>query len=124
MDLTDKAAVEESDRKRFEFVNGVVAQVEKRKVLTKEKGRGDAIDSVLTNKWLGIPIFAVVMYFVFQISQAWLGPFIADWLVAYIETFQGYVGELLADRNPLLSALLVDGIIGGSARLSASCHWL
>ena len=113
VDLTDKAAVEESDRKRFEFVNGVVAQVEKRKVLTKEKGRGDAIDSVLTNKWLGIPIFAVVMYFVFQISQAWLGPFIADWLVAYIETFQGYVGELLADANPLLSALLVDGIIGG-----------
>ena len=113
VDLTDKAAVEESDRKRFEFVNGVVAQVEKRKVLTKEKGRGDAIDSVLTNKWLGIPIFAVVMYFVFQISQAWLGPFIADWLVAYIETFQGYVGELLANANPLLSALLVDGIIGG-----------
>lgn len=113
VDLTDKHAVEEADRKRFVFVNDVVAKVEKRKVLTKEKGRSDSIDAVLTNKWLGIPIFAVVMYFVFQISQAWLGPLIADTLVAYIETFQGYVGELLADANPLLSALLVDGIIGG-----------
>ena len=53
------------------------------------------------------------MYFVFQISQAWVGPLIADTLVAWIETFQGYVGELLANANPLLSALLVDGIIGG-----------
>lgn len=113
VDLTDKHAVEEADRKRFVFVNDVVAKVEKRKVLTKEKGRSDSIDAVLTNKWLGIPIFAVVMYFVFQISQAWVGPLIADTLVAWIETFQGYVGELLADANPLLSALLVDGIIGG-----------
>ncbi len=62
---------------------------------------------------MGIPIFAFVMFLVFQISQVWVGPFIADTLVAWIETFQGYVGELLADANPLLSALLVDGIIGG-----------
>ncbi len=113
IDLTNKQAVEEADRKRFEFVNQLVSQVETRKVLTKDKGTGDAIDAVLTNKFLGIPIFAVVMFFVFQISQVWLGPLIADTLVAWIETFQGYVSELLADANPLLSALLADGIIGG-----------
>ena len=121
VDLTDKHAVEEADRKRFAFVNDVVAKVEKRKVLTREKGRSDAIDAVLTNKWLGIPIFAVVMYFVFQISQAWVGPLIADTLVAWIETFQGYVGELLANANPLLSALLVDGIIGGVGAVVGPC---
>ena len=114
IDLTDKKVVEEADRKRFAFVNSLVSQVEKRKVLTKDKGTGDAIDAVLTNKLLGIPIFAVVMFLVFQISQVWVGPFIADTLVAWIETFQGYVGEvLLADANPLLTALLADGIIGG-----------
>ena len=114
IDLTDKKVVEEADRKRFAFVNSLVSQVEKRKVLTKDKGTGDAIDAVLTNKFLGIPIFAVVMFLVFQISQVWVGPFIADTLVAWIETFQGYVGEvLLADANPLLTALLADGIIGG-----------
>lgn len=113
IDLTDKHIVEDADRKRFAFVNQLVSEVEKRKVLTKDKGTGDAIDNILTNKIMGIPIFAFVMFLVFQISQVWVGPFIADTLVAWIETFQGYVGELLADVNPLLSALLVDGIIGG-----------
>lgn len=113
IDLTNKKAVEEADRQRFVFVNNIVSQVEKRKAKTKEKGKGDTIDAVLTNKIVGIPIFAAVMFFVFQISQVWVGPPIADWLVAWIETFQGYVGGLLENANPLLSALLVDGIIGG-----------
>ena len=114
IDLTDKKVVEEADRKRFAFVNSLVSEVEKRKVLTKDKGTGDAIDAVLTNKFLGIPIFAVVMFLVFQISQVWVGTPVADYLVGWIETFQGYVGEvLLADANPLLTALLADGIIGG-----------
>ena len=113
IDLTDKKAVEDADRKRFAFVNDLVAKVETRKVFTKDKNFGDKIDAVLTNKWLGIPIFAVVMWLVFQISQAWVGPFIADTLVAYLEMFQGWVGSLLEGANPLLSALLVDGVIGG-----------
>ena len=113
IDLTDKKAVETADRQRFAFVNQLVSQVEHRKVLTRERNADDALDAVLTNKILGIPVFAVVMYLVFQISQVWVGPFIADTLVAWIEKFQGQVGEMLGDANPLLSALLVDGIIGG-----------
>lgn len=113
IDLTDKTAVENADRKRFEFVNRIVKDVETRKVLTKDKNFGDKIDAVITNKFVGIPIFAVVMFLVFEISQVWVGPFIADTLVAWLETFQSWVGDLLGDANPLLSALLVDGIIGG-----------
>ena len=113
IDLTDKAVVEAADRKRFEFVNNIVADVERRKVLTKDKNIGDAIDSVLTNKWLGIPIFAVVMFLVFQISQVWVGTPIADLLVGWLEIFQSWVGGFFEDANPLLSALLVDGVIGG-----------
>ena len=113
IDLTDKVAVEQADRARFEFVNKIVAEVETRKVLTNKKNFQDKIDAVLTNKWLGIPIFAVVMFLVFQISQVWVGTPIADLLVGWLETFQGWVGELLADANSLLYALLVDGVIGG-----------
>ncbi len=113
VDLTSKQAVEAADRKRLAFVNKIVKSVETRKVLTKDKNFGDKIDAVITNRWLGIPIFAVVMYLVFQISQVWVGTPIADWLVGWLETFQGWVGELMADANPLLSALLVDGVIGG-----------
>ena len=113
IDLTDKSAVEAADRKRFEFVGGIVKEVEMRKVLTKDRTFGDKIDAVLTNKWIGIPIFAVVMFLVFQISQVWVGTPIADLLVGWLETFQGWVGGLLENANPLLSALLVDGVIGG-----------
>ncbi len=113
IDLTDKHAVEEADRKRFEYVDSVVKQVENRKVLTKDRNFGDSIDAVLTNKWLGIPIFAGVMFLVFQISQVWLGTPVADWLVGYLDAFQEWAGEMLADASPLLQAILVDGIIGG-----------
>lgn len=82
--------MENADRNRFAFVNKLVSQVETRKSLTREKGSDDRIDAVLTNKWLGIPIFAVVMYLVFQISQVWVGPPIADQLVAWLETFQSW----------------------------------
>ena len=124
IDLTDKAVVEAADRKRFEFVNGIVKEVEVRKVLTKEKNVGDKIDAVLTNKWLGLPIFAAVMFLVFYISQSTLGAWIAEGyefengtvipgLVTLLEMFQGWVGGLLEGANPLLSAILVDGVIGG-----------
>ncbi len=114
VDLTDKKAVVEADRKRFAFVNAIVKEVETRKVLTKDKNVGDKIDAVLTNKWLGIPIFAVVMFLVFQISQVWVGTPIADLLVGWMESFQGWVGGLLENASPLLTALLVDGVIGGA----------
>ncbi|MCH5334171.1 MAG: ferrous iron transporter B [Agathobacter sp.] len=113
IDLTDKKAVEEADRRRFAFVNDIVKEVETRKVLTKDKNTDDRIDAVLTNKWLGIPIFAVVMFLVFQISQAWVGPFIADSLVDLLLIFQDWVAGLCENASPLLSTILVDGVIDG-----------
>ncbi len=126
LDLTDKKIVESADRKRFAFVNKIVADVETRKIFTKDKNFQDKIDGVLTNKWLGIPIFAVIMLLVFNISQEWLGAWIAEGyefengtvipgLVTLIDMFGGWVAGLLesAGASAIVSALLVDGIIGG-----------
>ena len=124
IDLTDKKAVEAADRKRYEFVNGIVAKVEKRKVRTAQKNVQDQIDAIITFPVVGLLIFAVVMFLVFQISQAWVGPFIAEGvelangttipgLVTLIEWFGDWVGGLLTDAPAVVSALLVDGIIGG-----------
>ena len=113
IDLHNKSEVEAADRKRFEFVKSIVSSVEKRKVLTKEKNGQDKIDAVLTNPVLGIPIFALVMFGVFYISQSTVGTWIADWLVGWIETFQEWVAGLVENANPFLQSLLVDGIIGG-----------
>ena len=113
VDLTDKAAVTAADRKRFAFVNSIVAEVETRKVFTKDKNYQDSIDAVLTNPIGGLAIFAVVMFLVFQISQAWVGPWIADLLVGWIDSFMEIVAGWVEGASPLLQALLVDGIIGG-----------
>ena len=123
VDLTNKEAVEQADRKRFDFVNEIVKDVEIRKILTKDRNVGDKIDEILTNKWLGIPIFAVIMFLVFYISQATLGTWIAEGvqigetfipgLVPLLELFQGFIGGLLENASPILTAILVDGIIGG-----------
>ena len=113
IDLHDKTAVEAADRKRFEFVNSIVKEVESRKILTQEKNISDKIDTVLTHPVSGLVVFAGIMFLVFYISQSTLGTWLADILVGWIESFQGRVGELMADANPLLYALLVDGVIGG-----------
>ncbi|MDO4617554.1 MAG: ferrous iron transporter B [Lachnospiraceae bacterium] len=113
IDLKDKAAVEAADRKRFAYVNDLVKEVEQRKVLTKEKNFGDTLDNILTHPVSGLVIFAAIMFLVFYISQSTLGTWIADYLVAWIETFQEWVGGMLENANPLLYALVVDGIIGG-----------
>ncbi len=123
VDLTDKAAVVEADKKRFAFVNGIVKSVETRTFFTKDKNYQDKIDEILTNKWLGIPIFAIVMFLVFWISQVGPGVWIAEGveiggvaipgLVTLIEMFGELVAGLLVDTAPILQTIIVDGIIGG-----------
>ena len=113
VDLQDKNSVEAADRRRFDFVNGIVKEVEVRKTLTKDKTKGDKLDKVLTHPFFGLLIFAVIMFVVFFVSQTTVGTWLADLLAGAIESFQGWVGDKMADANPLLYALLVDGIIGG-----------
>ena len=113
VDFGEKNSVIEADKNRFKYVNALVERIEERKIRTNQLTLQDKIDKYITSKWLGIPIFALVMFLVFQISQAWVGPFIADTLVGLLEHFQAWVGELLNGASPFLSAILVDGIIGG-----------
>ncbi len=113
IDMQSKEAVLAEDKKRFAFVNKVVETVEKRKVHTNEKNFQDKIDEVLTNRILGLPIFAVIMFLVFDISQASFGPFLADILVGWIEGFQETAAAMVEDASPFLQAIFLDGIIGG-----------
>ena len=124
LNLNDREAVEAADRKRYAFVNDLVKAVETRKVQTKDRNAQDKIDAVLTHPVVGLPIFALVMFLVFQISQAWLGVWIAEGytfsngftipgLVTLIDAFKEWVAGLISGGNDFLSALLTEGIIGG-----------
>ena len=126
VNMFNKQAVMEADRKRFAFVKEVVTQVEHRQVFTKDRNAQDAIDTVLTHPIFGLGIFAAVMFLVFQISQAWVGPWIAEGyefesglvipgLVTLIDSFKEWVAVSLenAQVNVFLASLLTEGIIGG-----------
>lgn len=124
VNMTDKKAVEAADRKRFEFVNKIVAKVETRRVLTRNRNFQDKIDAVLTHPLAGIPVFAVVMWLVFWISQEGPGVWLAEGyefesglalpgLVTFIEMFGEWVSGLLVHTAPILQTIIVDGIIGG-----------
>ncbi len=125
IDLTDKKVVVEADKKRFEFVNAIVKDVEKRKIFTKDKNVQDKIDAVLTNRWLGIPIFALVMWAVFWISQAGPGVWLAEgldigethlWgLGDCIGWFKDIVATWLEGTHDIIQAIILEGIIEGVA---------
>jgi len=109
-----KEEFEKADKKRYTFVNDVVVEVERRKVSSEKQTTQDKVDRVIAHKWIGIPIFAAIIYLVFSISQSWVGPWLADIIVGWIDLFYEGVASLLGeDVNPVVGALLLDGIIGG-----------
>ena len=123
---TSQRAARSADRKRYAFVNKIVAKVETRATYTKDRNFQDRIDNVLTHPVVGLPIFALVMFLVFQISQAWVGPWLAEGvelrdgtvipgLVNLIDMLKEAVIGLLerSGANAFLTALLAEGIIGG-----------
>ena len=113
IDISNKKEVVKADKKRFVFTNSIVAEVENRKVFTKDFNAQDKVDRIITNPIIGILIFIGVMFLVFDISQSTFGPFLADVLVGWIESFQAWIAELVSGTSPIVQALLVDGIIGG-----------
>ena len=114
VDLSNKKEVEENDKKRYDFVKGIISKVEKRSKDEDKIKRQDKADRILAHKWLGLPIFAAVMWAVFSISQTYLGPLFADILVGGVDQIYAFVEKLLGDSvSPLLSSILLDGIIGG-----------
>ena len=101
---------------RYEYISSVIdgCYVRKNKV---GHTISDKIDSVVTNRWLALPIFAVVMFIVYYVSVTTVGSLLTDW------TNDTLFGEWIipATQNalnsincaPWLSGLLVDGIISG-----------
>ena len=113
VNYSDRKAVEAADRRRYSYVNALVKRVEKRSVRTNEINSQDKFDNIITNKWVGIPIFVAVMFLVFQLSQAWVGPWIAGYLTAGIDAVKDWAAKSLEGGNVFLVGLLTEGVIGG-----------
>lgn len=100
---------------RYEYITGIIGKVRR-----KQSGKvsvSDRIDRIVTNRWLGLPIFALVMMVVYYISVTTVGTWVTDW------TNDVFVGELI--QAPVegwltgigcadwLTGLICEGIIGG-----------
>ncbi len=114
VDMSDKDAVKQSDKNRFDFVNAIVREVEKRETRSNVKNSQDKFDAIITGRLIGLPLFALVMWFVFWVSQASLGPWLADSILCpIIDKFGAYVSLWMEGTSPILQTIVVDGIVGG-----------
>ncbi len=111
-DLKDKTAAELDDRRRFDFVNEIVSKVEKRLTATKDRTKHDKFDSFITNPIIGIPLFVLVIFGVFWISQAGPAVWLADWLTGILESGKDALANLI-NSDGVWASILIDGVIGG-----------
>jgi ferrous iron transport protein B len=98
--------------RRYGFISGACQEAVKITVETRHN-HSDMIDSVIINKFLGLPIFLAMMYIVFDLTFR-LGEYPMHWL----EFFFSWLGNAIthfwpAGSESLIKSLLVDGIIGG-----------
>lgn len=101
---------------RYNYIAGVIKKCYVKR--NKEKlSRSDKIDRVITNRWLGLPIFAAIMFVVYYVSVTTVGTIVTDWTNDTL--FAGWIapaaqnGLEAINCAPWLTGLLVDGIIGG-----------
>lgn len=74
----------------------------------------DRIDKIVAHRLFGLPVFALVLYLVFNISQTYVGPYFADILALIMDQIISTAQSMLSsDVSPFLAAILIDGILGG-----------
>ena len=100
---------------RYDFIEKVCSATVIKPQESKEHLRSVKIDSVLTNKYLAIPIFIVVMFLVFFLTFNVFGAFLSDLLAAGIDWVTAVVDKALTAYgiNPVVHSLLIDGVFAG-----------
>ena len=101
---------------RYAYISSVIGDCLKK--ANKEKlTTSDKIDRVVTNRWLALPIFAVVMWIVYYVSVTTVGTFVTDWTndVLFGEIIPPAIESFLVSINcaDWLQGLILDGIVAG-----------
>ncbi|MDD5725217.1 MAG: ferrous iron transport protein B [Candidatus Omnitrophica bacterium] len=95
--------------KRYGFVSGICTETQSQ-TIEQRHDLSDKIDKVVLNRFLGLPIFAAVMYGIFKFTFTFSEP-----VVGWFETFFEKAGEFFTHLIPegLTQSFVVDGVIGG-----------
>ena len=100
---------------RYTFIEKLCKDTVVKCQISKEYLRSQRIDSVLTNRYLALPVFAAIMIFIFWMTFGSVGAFLSDYLSAGIDKLAGWVDYGLTDYgiNPVVKSLVVDGVFSG-----------
>lgn len=100
---------------RYSYIEQICREAVVKKQETKEQIRSEKIDRVLTHKYLGIPIFFGIMFFIFWITFSAIGAPLQGYLEEIIGAFTEFVSNLMIiyDVSDWLYSLVIDGIFAG-----------
>ena len=100
---------------RYAFIEKVCDKAVVKCQESKEYLRSLKIDSVLTNRFLALPVFAAIMIFIFWMTFGSVGAFLSDYLSEGIDILTAWVdyGLTIYGINPVVKSLIVDGVFAG-----------
>ncbi len=100
---------------RYTFIEKVCAKTVVKCHASRERARSEAIDRVVTNKYLALPIFFGIMLAVFYLTFNVIGAFLSDLLAAGIDALTATVDAALTayGLNPVVHSLVIDGVFAG-----------
>lgn len=98
--------------KRYEIIRDIVKQCVEMDH-TSQETITDKIDRIVTNKWLGLPIFGLIMFLMYQITMGFGNDFLGQYVDSFFIVLGEYTAELMKNSPPLLTSFIVDGLIGG-----------
>ena len=102
---------------RYVYISSIIGQCYTKSSTGKKLTTSDKIDRIVTNRWLALPIFAVVMWVVYYVSVSTVGGFVTDWTndVLFGEIIPPAIESALEAVNcaAWLQGLILDGIVAG-----------
>ena len=100
---------------RYTFIEKVCGKTVKKCRESREHKRSVKIDSILTNKYLAIPMFLLIMAVIFYLTFGIIGAALSDWLALFIDAFTSLCDRALTSYglNPIVHSLLIDGVFAG-----------
>ena len=102
---------------RYVYISSIIGQCYTKSSTGKKLTTSDKIDRIVTNRWLALPIFAVVMWVVYYVSVTTVGTIVTDWTndVLFGEIIPPAVESALQAVNcaAWLQGLILDGIVAG-----------
>ncbi len=102
---------------RYVYISSIIGQCYTKSASGKKLTTSDKIDRIVTNRWLALPIFAVVMWVVYYVSVSTVGGFVTDWTndVLFGEIIPPAIESGLEAVNcaAWLQGLILDGVVAG-----------